>query len=183
MNTKPKPRAHTEPAEAAKPIRSRGAKPEQAGQAEGGIRPRGSPSGHEPGEEWRKPGRRLEVARESERNEGEEPKGKSNAPEARHDRENSQGTGVDGSRSRGFVPTISARDRMARASPCADRPISAQPTARAWLPVRFVRFCVRVGWLGSPCALGVGLGFIVLTSAKCSTTNKKPFRPRQRNGL
>lgn len=183
MNTKPKPRAHTEPAEAAKPIRSRGAKPEQAGQAEGGIRPRGSPSGHEPGEEWRKPGRRLEMARASERNEGEARGAFNRKPEARHDRENSQRAEADGSLSRGFVPTISARDRMARASPCADRPISAQPTARAWLPVRFVRFCVRVGWLGSPCALGVGLGFIVLTSAKCYTTNKKPFRPCQRNGL
>ena len=57
--------------------------------------------------------------------------------------------------------------RLARASPCADRPISAQPTARAWLPVRFVRFCVRVGWLGSPCALGGGWGFNVPISAKC----------------
>lgn len=106
------------------------------------------------------------MARASERNEGEARGAFNRKPEARHDRENSQRAVADGSRSQGFVPTISARSRMARASPCADRPISAQPTARAWLPVRFVRFCVRVGWLGSPCALGVGLGFIAPKSAK-----------------
>ena len=57
MNTKPKPRAHTEPAEAAKPIRSRGAKPEQAGQAEGGNKAKGKP-------EWARAGGGVAEARE-----------------------------------------------------------------------------------------------------------------------